>query len=143
MALYWNALKEFFNWVEEKGEPARPALGSVSSSGDLFRPIYGKLGLRTRNGGSLEVVRFASGNHLCVDLDYTDNSGRRSRRIVEAYSLRRANTGNVLLYAVRVDNGQIRAYKINQINNASVTNQVFIPRYQVELNPVMSINQRQ
>lgn len=139
MASYWDSLKEFFNWLEGRSEPARPALGTVSSSGDLFRPTYGQLGLRTRNGGSLEVIRFASSNHLCIDLDYTDNSGQRSRRVVEAYSLRRANSGNVLLYAVRVDDGQIRSYKINQINNASITNQVFTPRYQVELNPVRSV----
>jgi hypothetical protein len=112
----------------------------VSNSGDLYRPTYGHLGLRTRSGSSLEVIRFAAGNHLCVDLDYTANSGERSSRIVEPYSLRRASNGNILLYAVRADSGETRTYKINQINDASVTNQVFTPRYRVELSPASSVS---
>jgi predicted nucleotidyltransferase component of viral defense system len=135
MESYWDALVEFFEWLEGRREHVRPALGVVSSSGDLYRPTYGHLGLRTRSGSSLEVIRFAAGNHLCVDLDYTANSGERSSRIVEPYSLRRASNGNILLYAVRADSGVTRTYKINQINDASVTNQVFTPRYQVELSP--------
>lgn len=140
MESYWDALVEFFEWLEGRRELARPALGVVSNSGDLYRPTYGQLGLRTRSGGSLEVIRFAAGNHLCVDLDYTANSGERNSRIIEPYSLRRASNGNILLYAVRADNGEIRAYKIDQINDASVTNQVFTPRFQVELSPASSVS---
>ena len=33
---------------------------------------------------------------LCVDLDYTDNTGRRSNRVIEPYSLRQAQNGNIL-----------------------------------------------
>ena len=40
-----------------------------------------------------------------------------------------------MLYAVRADDGQIRAYRIDQINGASVTSRVFTPRFQVELTP--------
>jgi predicted nucleotidyltransferase component of viral defense system len=137
---YWDALEDFFEWLEGRREHVRPVLGIVSNSGDLYRPTYGHLGLRTRSGSSLEVIRFAAGNHLCVDLDYTANSGKRSRRIVEPYSLRRANNGNILLYAVRADSGKTRTYKINQINDASVTNQVFTPRFQVELSPASSVS---
>lgn len=132
---YWDSLAEFFGWLGGQVVPDRPALGTVSSDGKLFRPSYGNLGLRTRSGGSLEIIRFAAGNHLCVDLDYTDNNGRRSTRTIEPYSLRQARNGNILLYAVRADDGQIRAYKIAQINDASITNRVFIPRYRVELSP--------
>lgn len=133
--VYWEALPEFFDWLEGAVEVARPALGALSGEGDLYRPIYGRLGLRTTQGGSLEVIRFAAGNRLCVELDYTDQQGRRSTRIIEPYSLRRAQNGNVLLYAVRADNGQIRAYSISNINGASITDRVFVPRYQVELSP--------
>ena len=132
---YWNTLPEFFEWLESSHIPARQALGSVSNSGDLYRPEYGRLGLRTNQGGSLEIIRFAAGNRLCVDLDYTDNEGNRRTRAIEPYSLRRAQNGNVLLFAVRADDGQIRAYKINQINNVSLTSRVFVPRYEVELGP--------
>jgi len=54
---------------------------------------------------------------------------------ISPYSLRRAQNGNILLYAVRAEDGQIRAYKIDQINDASMTNRVFVPRYRIELSP--------
>ncbi len=133
LEVYWGALPEFFAWLEEKVTRAAPVLGAVSGQGALYRPTYGHLGLRTRSGSSLEIIRFSSGNRLCIDLDYTDNEGHRRSRVIEPYSLRRAANGNVLLYAVRADDGKIRAYKIDQINDASITDRVFTPRYQVEL----------
>lgn len=139
LGIYWDALPEFFAWLEEEVKREAPVLGAVSGQGEAYRPLYGQLGLRTRSGSSLEIIRFAAGNRLCVELDYTANNGRRSKRVIEPYSLRRAANGNILLYAVRADNGEIRAYKIEQINAASVTNRVFVPRYQVELSPDGSI----
>jgi len=136
---YWSALPEFFNWLEGRAVQEKPTLGVVSGDGQAYRPVYGQLGLRTLNGNSLEVIRFAAGNRLCIDLDYTANNGGRNSRIIEPYSLRQARNGNILLYAVRAEDGQIRAYKINQINNASITNKVFVPRYQVELSPMGSM----
>lgn len=135
LEVYWDALPEFFNWMNLRTIRGAATLGGVPGGGELYRPAYGQLGLRTLSGNSLEIIRFAAGNRLCVELDYTDNSGRRSSRVIEPYSLRRAQNGNILLYAVRADDGQIRAYKIDQIKDASMTNRIFVPRYQVELSP--------
>ena len=132
---YWGALPDFFNWLEGTEIPEKPVLTAVSQAGQLYRPSYGRLGLKALNGNSLEIIRFAAGNRLCVDLDYTDNSGHRSNRIIEPYSLRQAQNGNILLYAVRTEDSQIRAYKISQINDASLTDTVYVPRFQVELSP--------
>ncbi len=132
---YWNSLPGFFRWLEGRDTRERPRLAAIPGDEQVYQPAYGHLGLRTLNGNSLEIIRFAAGNRLCVNLDYTDNNGRRSSRIIEPYSLRQAQNGNVLLYAVRAEDGQIRAYKITQINDASITNKVFVPRYQVELSP--------
>jgi len=137
---YWDALPEFFNWLKGQAVQEKAILGAVSGEGQVYRPAYGRLGLRTLSGSSLEVIRFAAGNRLCINLDYTDNNGRRSSRIIEPYSLRQAQNGNILLYAVRVEDNQIRSYKINQINDASITNKVFAPRYQVELSPMGSMS---
>lgn len=144
LSIYWDALDGFFEWLESEITPARAALPSVASSGEVYRPDYGRLGLRTTSGGSLEIIRFAAGNRLCVDLDYTNKQGERETRTIEPYSLRRAGTGNVLLYAVRVDNGEIRAYIIDSINGATVTNRVFEPRFEVELSPtgLISVDER-
>ena len=136
---YWDALPEFFGWLEGQVPQQREALGPVSGAGDPYRPAYGQLGLRARSGNSLEIIRFSAGNRLCVDLDYTDNNGGRRTRTIEPYSLRRAKNGNILLYGVRAEDSQIRSYKIDQINEASITNKVFVPRFQVELSPSGSI----
>lgn len=132
---FWGALPEFFAWLEGEQVPALPELAPVTGSGAVYRPAYGQLGLRMSRGGSMEIVRFAASNRLCVDLDYTDMSGNRRTRIIEPYSLRRAKNGQILLYAVKAQTGEIRSYRIDQINNASITDQVFTPRYQVELSP--------
>ena len=132
---YWDSLPAFFRWLEGLDTREQPRLAPIPGDGQVYQPTYGHLGLRTLNGNSLEVIRFAAGNRLCVNLDYTDNSGHRSSRVIEPYSLRQAQNGNVLLYGVRAEDGQIRSYKINQINDASITNRVFVPRYQVELSP--------
>ncbi len=135
LEVYWDSLSEFFDWLEGRDTRERVKLAVISGDGQIYQPSYGNLRLRTRAGKSLEIIRFAAGNRLCVNLDYTDNNGRRSSRVIEPYSLRQAKNGNVLLFAVRADDGQIRAYKIGQINDASMTNRVFSPRYQVELSP--------
>ncbi|MEE4248988.1 MAG: nucleotidyl transferase AbiEii/AbiGii toxin family protein [Alcanivoracaceae bacterium] len=139
LEVYWQALPEFFDWLEGRQVEERAPLGAITQSDEVYRPLYGQLGLHSTKGNSLEIIRFAAGNHLCINLDYTANNGKRSSRIIEPYSLRRAQNGNILLYAVRAEDAQIRAYKIDQINDASVTNQVFVPRYQVELSPSASI----
>ena len=140
LEIYWDALPEFFDWLYAETRPSARALSSVAGEGEIYRPVYGQLGFRARSGGSLELIRFAAGNRLCVELDYTDNSGRRSTRVIEPYSLRRARNGNILLYAVRADDGEIRAYKIDQINSAAITNRAFVPRFQVELTPIGALN---
>jgi hypothetical protein len=137
--LYWDALPEFFEWLESSETERRAELGAVSREGNIYRPAYGQLNLRALNGQSLEIIRFAAGNRLCVELDYTNEKGVRSSRIIEPYSLRKAQTGNILLHAVRVSDGQPRSYKIHKINNASVVNQTFMPRYQIELSPSLNI----
>ncbi len=136
---YWQVLPEFFDWLEGRQIEKRAPLRAITQNDEVYRPLYGQLGLHSTSGNSLEIIRFAAANHLCVVLDYTTNEGTRSSRTIEPYSLRRAQNGNILLYAVRAEDGQIRAYKIDQINDASVTSQVFVPRYQVELSPGSSL----
>ena len=81
-----------------------------------------------RSRSTLEVIRFAAANHLCVDLTY-DGSVRR----IEPYSLRQTVEGNFVLHAIRSDSGDHRSYRIDRMQSAAVTSQVFTPRYAVEL----------
>ncbi len=77
-----------------------------------------------------EIIRFAAANHLCVDLAY-----KKSRRFIEPYSLRRTKDGNLLLHAIRHDDGEHRAYRIDRIEDASLTETPFIPKYAIDLTP--------
>jgi len=50
---------------------------------------------------SVEEIRFAASNHLCIELGY-----QNSKRIIEPYSIRRSQEGNFLLYAVKAASGE-------------------------------------
>jgi len=89
----------------------------------------------TRNASLIETIRFAAANRLCVDLDYRDEEGRRSTRIIEPYSLRRTQAGDILLMAARADSGQARSYRTDRMLGARVTDRPFTARYPVELTP--------
>jgi len=133
---FWEALPGFFAWLESGLEPEvlPPAPVLPGSEGELFRPAVGFLRQQNIAGSSyLEAIRFAGVNRLCVDLDYTDKKGKRSTRRIEPYSLRRSRAGDILVYALRSDNGEVRAYLLHAINGARVTDQTFVPRYAVEL----------
>jgi hypothetical protein len=83
--------------------------------------------------GALDQIRYAARNRLCVEILYHD-----ALRMAEPYSLRMPMTGNMLLYVHEVlKNGAptdgTRAYKVDEIRSARVTEAPFQPRYQVEL----------
>jgi predicted DNA-binding transcriptional regulator YafY len=89
------------------------------------------IGLPTGGRGQnfVEMIRFAAANRLLVEIDYRDKQGNRSTRAIEAYSLRRSQAGDVLLMAVRADNGQSRSYLIDSILGVRTTQTPFSPRY--------------
>lgn len=78
----------------------------------------------------LEIIRFAASNRLCVDLEY-----QGTWRLIEPYSLRRTRDGNLLLFAVRHETGESRAYRVDRIQGAKATNVSFVPKYMIELTP--------
>ena len=86
------------------------------------------MGVPLRSRPTLEIIRFAAANHLCVDLTY-DGSVRR----IEPYSLRQTAEGNFVLHAIRSNSGEHRSYRVDRMQGATVTSQVFSPRYSVEL----------
>ena len=78
----------------------------------------------------LEKIRFAAANRLCVALYYKD-----SHRLIEPYSLRRTQAGNILLFAVRHNTDEPRSYRVDRIQGAKVTDTPFIPKHTIELTP--------
>lgn len=132
-AAFWLGLPDLFRWLET-GAPAvprQPAEPLMPDQGEtLGRVQTGRLPVPHAIASTLERIRFAASNRLCVSLTY-DGTVRR----IEPYSLRRTRDGHVVLYALRADTREIRSYRIDRIQGASLTDITFIPTYVVELTP--------
>src|SRR6266550_5358377 len=125
---FWDALPEIFNWMMS-GAPVPQRAFIQRGIGEV--PVRTRLlpmNIPLRSRSDLEIIRFAAANYLCVDLAY-DGSVRR----IEPYSLRQTAEGNYVLGALRSDSGEYRSYRVDRIQAATVTSQVFAPRYAVEL----------
>ena len=143
---FWNELPSVFAWLErEEVMPRPPTIGPLRADIDpawcmpAMAHSWRAEGIRA----PLEIVRFGAANRLCVDLEYRDEQGRVGSRVIEPYSLRRTKGGDLLLYAVRTDNGQDRSYRVDRILRVRPTNQPFTPRYEVELSLVEPIRARE
>ena len=123
---FWGQLAVFFEWLSDRCEVAMPPRYALGRGEEVIRVAAG--GLRAAGldaSRPLETVRFAAANHLCVDLDYRDEEGRRLTRRIEAYSLLRTADGNVVLHAERSDGGGHRSYRVDRILDARVADQTF------------------
>jgi predicted nucleotidyltransferase component of viral defense system len=123
---FWNELPKLFDWLEGKFIPeelvAAPAGKEKESTWQPPTVAW--------NWGSplpLESIRFAAVNHLCVELGYNG-----TKRIIEPYSLRRTEDGNLILHTIKVDTREPRAYRVDRIQSIKVTTKPFKPVYQIE-----------
>jgi predicted nucleotidyltransferase component of viral defense system len=132
---FWDALPGFFGWLAGTRAAATVAPYPLAAGDQVLRMPAGAFRLPGRSTSFIEVIRFAAGNHLCIDLDYVDEHGRRDTRTIEPYSLRRTLEGNTVLKAVRSQNQVDRSYRVDRILGARITQQTFVPRYEVELTP--------
>lgn len=126
-AHFWNELPALFDWLEGRSLPetltSLAAGGADEDAGWTLPPTIWVWGA----GVPLETVRFAGANHLCVELGYGGQT-----RLIEPYSLRRTRAGQLLLYALRSESREIRAYRVDRITQATVTTRPFRPVYRVE-----------
>jgi predicted nucleotidyltransferase component of viral defense system len=125
---FWDALPEIFTWILRGTEVPQRALIQHGASETPIRTRVLPIGVPLRSRSTIEMIRFAAANHLCVDLNY-DGSVRR----IEPYSLRQTADGYFVLHAIRSDSGEHRSYRVDRMQDATVTSQVFMPRYAVEL----------
>ncbi len=126
---FWDELFDVFDWLHETKEKevlaTVPAFGGGAIDESWSPPPMAQA---WHTEAPLEVVRFAAANRLCVDLEYNNE-----HRLIEPYSLRRTRDGNILLHAVRQEDGQPRSYRVDRIQDATATNVSFSPRYTIEL----------
>ncbi len=133
---FWAELPAVFAWIEEGRQPVIAAAYPLTPGDVVIRPAAGALSIPgMASTAPIEVIRFAASNRLCVELDYMDEQGRRSTRVIEAYSLRQTQSGEIVLHAVRADSQQHRSYRVDRIRGAATTQRTFTPRYAVELTP--------
>lgn len=132
---FWSELPAFFDWLVGGVSPIVPAAYANTTGEIVLRDRLLRLPLAGPAKASVEVIRFAAANHLCIDLDYRKLDGSVSRPRIEAYSLRGTADGNIVLHGYDVNKQGHRSYRVDLIRDARVSNQTFIPRYEIELTP--------
>lgn len=135
---FWQELPNVFDWLHGVAEKiAKPQLQmhtpGAGTVDETWRPPSMSQAWNTTT--PFEIIRFAAANRLCVNLEYRDENGRVSTRLIEPYSLRRTQDDNLLLYAVKHQTGESRSYRVDRIQGAEATQVSFIPRYLIELTP--------
>ena len=133
--LFWQELPEFFRWLSGALVPQLLPSHPMGFDGTILRGPAGGIRIPGRSTPFIEVIRFAASNHLCVELDYRDEQGRRDTRAIEPYSLRRTRDGNIILCAVNMEKQQNRSYRLERIQGATILRRSFSPRFQIELTP--------
>ena len=128
-----HQMPDLFDWLYRAAEKAAPS--AISIGRQVIDTAWHPPAMATawHTSVPLEPIRFAAANHLCVQLNYIDAEGNSKRPIIEPYSLRRTNEGNLLLYAVKHETGEDRSYRVDRIQSADVTKTSFTPRYAIEL----------
>lgn len=131
IATFWNELPDFFRWLKGSMIPQTPAAYVGSPKEEIIRARTQLLPISGLAQSCLEMIRFGALNRLCVELGY-----QGSTRLIEPYSLRETQNGDIVLHAHNLDKDGHRSYRIDQIQGARVTNQTFNPRFEIELTPV-------
>ncbi|GMV83735.1 MAG: hypothetical protein AMXMBFR7_49190 [Planctomycetota bacterium] len=125
---FLDALVELFQWLD--GSAPQPELPSMDvKSEETVEPAW-RPPATVRTWGSeapIERIRYAAVNRLCVELGY-----KGTKRLIEPYSLRRTGEGKYILCAVRVDNREDRAYRVDRIESVRLTQRSFKPKYRIE-----------
>lgn len=122
---YWDELGNFFAWLN--GEECLVEVTSIDPDDKWAPPA-----LEWQRGQNewIEPIRYAAVNRLLVNLGYGFKT-----RLVEPYSLRRTQAGDLLFYAVKVSPRVIRGYRADRIQSIEVTKQPFKPVFPVEFTP--------
>lgn len=135
---FWQALPEVIEWLHglvTKSIKATIPVGRQSIDATWRPPAMAQA---WHVESPLERIRFAGANRLCVNLYYQNKF-----RLIEPYSLRRTQDGNILLYALRHETNELRSYRVDRIQGAEITQTPFIPKHTVELTSVEPLSIQQ
>jgi len=131
--IYFDDLSDAIAWWLEP-EIATPRLKPMpQATGELVqRQLYPKINLQT-GPTAMNLISRAARNNRCALISY-----HGSNRLVEPYSLRYPSTGNEILHVWEIEkNGMSsnshKSFKTYEIDSASISDQSFIPKWEVEL----------
>lgn len=129
-AEFWNALDPIFGWLNGTRPP--PSLRRAELGHNLDPSWIAPRTITSwRRGVPLEAIRYAGANRLKIEIDYRAEQGRSGPRVVEPYSLRRTQDGNLVLFVVN-DHGALRSYRVDRIAGIRPTTTPFRPKFAVE-----------
>jgi len=124
---FWDELPKLFDWLEQRYISKRLPAFSFRHDEDsrwTAPPTVQSWGFSF----PLEKIRYAAANYICVELVYNN-----AKRIIEPYSLRRTKEGNLLLHSIKKNTGEHRAYRVDRIQSAEISDISFTPKYEIEL----------
>lgn len=128
---FWQTLPEVIEWLH--GLVAKPVKAPIPIGRQAIDATWRPPAMAQawHANSPLERIRFAAANRLCVNLHYLNKY-----RLIEPYSLRRTQEGNILLYALRHETKEWRAYRVDRIQGIEITETPYVPEHAVELTPV-------
>jgi len=123
-------------WLEPEAAKLAPNPIPKLSGQRVPRRFFPNTGIQTGTELALDTICRAAHNRQCVLISYHGHT-----RLVEPYSLRYSATGNELLYVREIEKNGIQsnkmhhptAYKIHEIDLASISKKTFTPTWEVEL----------
>jgi hypothetical protein len=132
---FWRALPEAIEWLH--GVMAKTVKSAIPTGRQAIDATWRPPAMAQawHAATPLERIRFAAANRLCVNLYYQNKN-----RLIEPYSLRRTKEGKILLYALRHESKEWRAYRVDRIQGAEITQTSFVPEHAVELTPAGPIS---
>lgn len=131
---FWDELRQVFEWLEVAApRVVLPTVAPLVEEDTTWSPPPTVHAWRI--GVPLESIRFAGINRLCVELGY-----QGTKRTIEPYSLRRTRAGDLILYAIRTDNRQLRCYRVDRIESVGVTTTPYKPVHAVEFSSTGGIS---
>jgi predicted nucleotidyltransferase component of viral defense system len=132
---YIRTLSQYFDWLNGAPVPVLPAVAVPDGTRidpNWRPPEYISLPSVWGVTSPLEAIRFAGANCLCIELDYAAEQDAQGVSLVEPYSFRLSQAGDVLFFGLNVEKGQVRVYRADRIRSVIVTKRPFQPRWQVE-----------
>lgn len=129
---YWEELPLFFEWLEHP-EIIEAVMAPIPFKvGEISKIQIDRLGVSNAQFGTLELIRFAAMNRLCVEIDYRKENDEYQTYLIEPYSLRTTGEGHQILYGVKLPVGETRSFRADRLLSVRVSGLAFIPRYLVD-----------